>query len=70
MLGVAGGVFADGDAVPDGDLLGADEHVFDEESQDVLPLGNLGVGVRALVQRCVRVDLQRCSGVFAWGLCR
>lgn len=42
MLAVVGGVFADGDAVPDGDLLGADEHVLDEKSQDALTFGNLG----------------------------
>ena len=32
----AGGVFADGDAVPDGDLLGTDEDVFDEQAHDAL----------------------------------
>ncbi|MFC5204138.1 reverse transcriptase domain-containing protein [Streptomyces kaempferi] len=42
MLAVVGVVFAHGDAVADGDLLGADEHVLDEESQDALALGNLG----------------------------
>lgn len=42
MMAVAGGVFADGDAVPDGDLLGVDEDVLDEESQDALALGNFG----------------------------
>jgi hypothetical protein len=48
MMAVVGGVFADGDAVPDGDLLGADEDVFDEESQDALAFGNLGrLGVLA-----------------------
>jgi hypothetical protein len=45
----AGGVFPDGDAVPDGDLLGADEDVFDEQAQDALALGH-GGGVRALVE--------------------
>ncbi|MEU9244428.1 hypothetical protein [Streptomyces sp. NPDC048385] len=42
MLAVVGGVSADGDAVPDGDLLGADQDVLDEEPQDALTLGNLG----------------------------
>lgn len=42
MMAVGRGVFADGDAVPDGDLLGADEDVLDKESQDALALGNLG----------------------------
>jgi hypothetical protein len=38
LLVGAGGAFPDGDAVPDGDLLGSDEDVFDEQSQDVLAL--------------------------------
>lgn len=42
MLVALGGVSTDGDAVPDGDLLRADENVLDEESQDALTLGNLG----------------------------
>ena len=47
-MAVVRGMFANGDAVPDGDLLGADEHVLDEESQDALALGNLGrLGVLA-----------------------
>ncbi len=39
---VVGGAFAYGDAVPDGDLFGADEDVFDQQSQHVLTLGYLG----------------------------
>ncbi|MFE7244565.1 hypothetical protein, partial [Streptomyces sp. NPDC057580] len=35
-------MFADGYAVPDGDLLWADEDVLDEEPQDALPFGDLG----------------------------
>jgi hypothetical protein len=42
MLAVVGGASADGDAVPDGDLLGADEHVLGEESQDALTLATYG----------------------------
>src|ERR1700752_4143784 len=36
VRGVATGVFADRDAVADGDLVGADEDVFDEQAQDAL----------------------------------
>lgn len=39
---VVGGMLTDGDSVPDGDLLGADEDVLDEEPQDTLALGDLG----------------------------
>jgi hypothetical protein len=35
-------VFADGDAVPDGDLFGSDEDVFDEQAQDALAFGHVG----------------------------
>jgi hypothetical protein len=35
---------ADGDGVPDGDLVGADEDVFDEQSQDPLTFGDVGCG--------------------------
>jgi broad specificity phosphatase PhoE len=44
-----GGVFVDGDAVPDGDLLGSDEDVFDEQAQDALAFGD-GGGVRSAVE--------------------
>ncbi|MEU1276434.1 hypothetical protein [Streptomyces sp. NPDC005799] len=36
------GVFADRDAVPDGDLLGADEDVLDQEPEHALAFGNVG----------------------------
>ena len=46
LVCAAGGVFADRDAVPDGDLLGSDEDVFDEQAQDALAFGYVGgVGV-------------------------
>jgi len=41
-------VFADRDAVADGDLVGADEDVFDEQAQDALAFfdgGDFGLGV-------------------------
>src|SRR4051812_11301104 len=38
------GVFAGGDAVPDGDLLWSDEDVFDEQAQDALAFGHVGGG--------------------------
>jgi hypothetical protein len=37
-----GGAFADGDAVSDGDFLGSDEDVFDEQSQYALAFGDGG----------------------------
>ena len=40
---IAGGAFPDGDAVPDGDLLGADEDVFDQQPQHALAFGDAGV---------------------------
>jgi len=46
----AGGVFADRDAVPDGDLLGSDEDVLDEQTQHALLLrdvGGVGAGAQA-----------------------
>ena len=46
----AGGVFADRDAVPDCDLLGSDEDVLDEQTQDALLLrdvGGVGAGAQA-----------------------
>ncbi|MFG2563715.1 hypothetical protein, partial [Streptomyces sp. NPDC048496] len=42
MMLVVGGVLTHGYAVPDGDLLGADEDVLDEEPQDALAFGDLG----------------------------
>jgi hypothetical protein len=48
VRGVATGVFADRDAVADGDLVGADEDVFDEQAQDALAFfdgGDFGLGV-------------------------
>ncbi|MDX3763648.1 hypothetical protein [Streptomyces sp. AK02-04a] len=42
MVLVVGGALTHGDAVPDGDLLGADEDVLDEEPQDALALRDLG----------------------------
>ncbi|WP_138056647.1 hypothetical protein [Streptomyces marianii] len=45
MLSITlGGLFADRDAVPDGDLFGTDEDVLDQEPQDALTLGDLGRG--------------------------
>src|SRR6266851_6958106 len=41
LLWVAGGAFPDGDAVPDGDLLGSDEDVLDEQPQDALAFGHV-----------------------------
>jgi hypothetical protein len=41
LVAVAGSL-ADGDAVPDGDLLPADQDVFDEEPQDALALCDAG----------------------------
>jgi hypothetical protein len=35
---------ADRDGVPDGDLVGADEDVFDEQPQDALTFGDVGCG--------------------------
>jgi hypothetical protein len=35
---------ADRDGVPDGDLVGADEDVFDEQSQNPLTFGDAGCG--------------------------
>src|SRR2546423_14706589 len=40
---------AGGDGVPDGDALGSDEDVFDEQAQHALPLGH-GGGGRVAVQ--------------------
>lgn len=54
LVGVAGlrcavaGAFADGDAVADGDLLGSDEDVFDQQFQHAAAFvdgGGLRVGV-------------------------
>src|SRR4051794_12398105 len=39
-VGAAGRVVADRDAVPDGDLVGADEDVLDEQPQHALAFGN------------------------------
>jgi hypothetical protein len=36
VLGVGGGAFPDGDAASDGDLVGSDEDVFDEQPQHAL----------------------------------
>jgi hypothetical protein len=49
-VGVGGvaGAFADRDAVPDGDRVGSDEDVFDEQPQDALTFldgGDFGLGV-------------------------
>src|SRR5664279_2434246 len=44
VLGAVVGVAAGGDGVPDGDLVGADEDVFDEQAQDALALGDGGGG--------------------------
>ena len=53
LMHIVGGAFADGDAVPDGHLLGADEHVLDEESQ-TLTLGNLvAARCRRMAGACV-----------------
>jgi hypothetical protein len=40
----AGAAWAGGDAVPDGDLLRADEDVLDEQPQDALAFFDGGVG--------------------------
>src|SRR5213076_2033001 len=44
-----GAGFAEGDPVPDGDLFGSDQDVFDQESQDALPFFDVGGG-RAVVE--------------------
>ena len=47
-VGVAGDAFPDRDAVSDGDLVGSDEDVVDEQSEHPLALllrGDLGIGV-------------------------
>jgi hypothetical protein len=45
LLSVTGsGVFPDGYAVPDGDLLGADEYILNEKAQDALAVGYVGDG--------------------------
>jgi hypothetical protein len=49
VLGVAGEAFAQRDAVPDGDLLGSDEDVLDEEFEHPAAFvdgGGLGPGVQ------------------------
>jgi hypothetical protein len=58
LLVGAGGAFPDGDAVPDGDLLGSDEDVFDEQAQDVLALldGRGWVGCPDLGEEAFHVD--------------
>ena len=48
-FGVVGGVSPGGDAVPDGDLVGSDEDVFDEQPQYALAFfdgGGLGLRVQ------------------------
>ena len=48
-FGVVGGAFADRDTVPDGDLVGSDENVFDEQPQHALAFvngGQFGLGVK------------------------
>ena len=57
VAGLGGGAFADGDVVADGDLLGSDEDVLDQESQDPLALGDgRGVGgVAELVEESTEV---------------
>src|SRR6476659_2794957 len=40
VVGPAAGVVPYRDGVADGDLVGADEHVFDEQAQDALALGD------------------------------
>src|SRR5664279_5969221 len=40
VVGAAGGGVADWDGVSDSDLVGADEDVFDEQSQDALAFGD------------------------------
>lgn len=48
VLSVVGGAFSDWDAVADGDLVGSDEDVFDEQPEDALAFfdgGDLGLGV-------------------------
>ena len=44
VAAAAGGWFPDGDAVADGDLLGADEDVLDEQPQYPLPFADAGGG--------------------------
>ena len=44
VAAAAGGPFPDGDTVADGDLLGSDEDVLDEQPQDPLPLVDAGGG--------------------------
>ena len=49
VLGVVGDAFAQWDAVPDGDLLGADEDVLDEQLEHAAAFvdgGGLGPGVQ------------------------
>src|SRR5258705_9178082 len=40
VVGPAAGVVPHRDGVADGDLVGADEHVFDEQAQDALAFGD------------------------------
>jgi hypothetical protein len=49
LVGVAVGAALDGDAVSDGDVVGADEDVLDEQAQDALTVFD-GGGVGAAVQ--------------------
>jgi hypothetical protein len=47
-FGVVGGAFPDRDTVTDGDLVGSDENVFDEQPQHALAFvngGQFGLGV-------------------------
>src|SRR5258708_21986453 len=49
FLAVSDRRFPGGDPVPDGDLLGADEDVFDQQPQHPLPLAGAGGGRFAAV---------------------
>ena len=49
LVSTAAGRVDDGDAVADGDVLGADEDVFDDQAQDALAVFD-GGGVGVVVQ--------------------
>src|SRR5262249_25964729 len=70
FLAASGGRFPGGDAVPDGDLLGSDKDVFDQQAQHSLPLADAGVGGVAaqLGEEAFEVAGELEVGVAAGGL--
>lgn len=65
VVGVAAGAFSDGDTVADGDLVGSDEDVFDQQPQDALAFfdgGDLGFAVE-LGEEAFEVGGEREVGV-------